>query len=94
MKDEKKLVQDELDAKHERHVKSLQGAPCVYRAPDPRTGRMRNYYPPVNCSGNCSHCGWNPEVKERRVAKMLAELEARRKAEAKAARKAKKGAKK
>lgn len=89
MKDEKKLVEDEQVSTY----KSLRKAPCVYRSPDPRTKRKRDYYPNVNCEFHCDHCGWNPAVAKKRVAKMLAELDERRKAEARAARKAKKGAK-
>jgi len=93
MKDEKKLVEDEQQATAERVYKSTLSAPCAYPGPDPRTGKMRNYYPTVNCQADCSHCGWNPVVKKKRVAKMLAELDARRREEAKAKRR-KKGAKK
>ena len=95
MKDEKKLVADEEKASGERRDKRLIQAPCAYRALDPVTKRMRDFYPPVSCLFDCEHCGWNPEVKAKRVAKMLAEVDARRRAEAAAERKArKKGASK
>ena len=94
MKDEKKLVADEEKAKEERKSKRANKAPCTYSAPDPRTGRMRDYYPAVICSCDCAACGWNPEVKEKRVSKMMAEVEARRAAEAAKKRKAKKGGRK
>ena len=93
MKDEKKLVADEIDATKERMDKRKIQAPCAFKGPDPRTGRLRDYYPSVACPYDCAHCGWNPAVAKKRVAKMLAELEERRKAEARAARKAKKGVK-
>lgn len=83
MKDEKKLLADEKNAKQERMDKRKIQAPCAFKAPDPRTGRLRDYYPAVACPRDCDHCGWNPEVKEKRVAKMRAELQARRRAEAK-----------
>ena len=92
MKDEKKLVSDEEKASGERRDKRLIKAPCAYRARDPVTKRMRDYYPTVSCAFGCENCGWNPEVKAKRVAKMLAEVEERRRAEARANRKAKKGA--
>ena len=72
MKDEKKLVEDEQVSTY----KSLRKAPCVFRSPDPRTKRKHDYYPSVNCEFHCDHCGWNPAVAKKRVAKMLAELEA------------------
>ena len=93
-KSEEKIVEEELQKKAETIYKRGRNAPCVFPGPDPRTGRIRDYYPAVSCAGHCDFCGWNPEVRKKRVAKMLAELEARQKAEAKAARKAKKGAKK
>ena len=92
MKDEKKLVAGEEKASGERRDKRLIQAPCAYRALDPVTKRMRDFYPPVSCLFDCKHCGWNPEVKAKRVAKMLAEVEERRRAEARANWKAKKGA--
>ena len=96
MKDEKKLVADEEKAIAERASKRQIEAPCVFKAPDPRTGKFRDYFPSVNCDvKSCDNCGWNPEVARRRVDKMLAEVDARRRAEAAAERKArKKGASK
>ena len=90
MKDEKTLVAAEKQAGEERRDKRRIQAPCAYRALDPVTKRMRDFYPPVSCLFDCEHCGWNPEVKEKRVAKMLAELEERRRAEAREARRSKK----
>ena len=94
MKSEKKLVEEEQEKSAERVYKRNKKAPCVFPGPDPRTGRIRDYYPAVGCDGHCDFCGWNPDVKKKRVAKMLTELEERRRAEARAAQMSKKGAKK
>ena len=70
MKDEKKLVADEEKAIAERASKRQIEAPCVFKAPDPRTGRLRDYFPSVICDvKSCSKCGWNPEVAEERKKK-------------------------
>ena len=41
MKDEKKLVADEIDATKERMDKRKIQAPCAFKAPDPRAGKYK-----------------------------------------------------
>lgn len=55
------------------------GSPCGYEAFNPTTKKNQIFYPAVSCHGECDRCGWNPEVKQRRVDKMLAEIAARKK---------------
>ena len=61
-----------------RQTKKQMKAPCVYVAWNDMLNKDTDFYPAVNCSYDCAHCGWNPEVKQKRVEKIVAELEAER----------------
>lgn len=63
----------------ERRPKVLMKAPCQYEEWSDTQNKDIYVYPAVSCSFDCAHCGWNPEVKAKRVEKMLAEIAARRK---------------
>lgn len=63
----------------ERKSKSSKKAPCVYEVYDEVFHKKMQVYPAVNCGYHCSHCGWNPEIAQKRVEKMQAELAARKK---------------
>lgn len=52
--------------------------PCMQETTDPETGKKIWRMPPVNCSLHCEKCGWNPEVKRRRIQKMQDELDGKR----------------
>ena len=58
---------------------SKSGAPCAYIGYDEVLKKNRPFYPAVACNGACYQCGWNPEVKEKRVRKMQEEIAARKK---------------
>ena len=62
-----------------RKSKAAISAPCVYEAWDNVRRKNVPAYPAVNCEYHCSHCGWNPEIAQKRVEKMQAELAARKK---------------
>ena len=74
MKDEKNLIDEEVKAKKERAYKRNVSAPCRFRARD-QSGIMKVLYPAVSCDCQCDHCGWNPEIRKKRVDKMLEELD-------------------
>lgn len=63
----------------ERKSKSSKKAPCVYEVYDEVFHKKMQGYPAVNCGYHCSSCGWNPEIAQKRVEKMQAELVARKK---------------
>lgn len=45
-------------------------APCAFLDWNEITRRYMKKTPLVNCDGHCDRCGFNPEVKERRIKKM------------------------
>ena len=51
--------------------------PCLQESTDPESGK-KVWRKPVKCGMHCEKCGWNPEVKEKRIAKMLKELDGKR----------------
>ena len=61
-----------------RRQKRLLNPPCAMKTTDGITGIIITDYPSVICGFHCETCGWNPEVKKKRVEKMVAELEAER----------------
>ena len=61
-----------------RKQKRLLNPPCSVKSTDPGTGLIFMDFPSVICGFHCDTCGWNPEVKKKRVEKMVAELEAER----------------
>lgn len=58
----------------ERRKKRESKAPCVYSAWNEVLHKDTDFYPTVNCSYDCDHCGWNPEVKLRRLEKIKSNL--------------------
>lgn len=42
-------------------------APCAFEAWDGRKKKEVLRYPNVGCAQECETCGWNPEVKQRRL---------------------------
>ncbi len=42
-------------------------APCVYTDWSEAKQKETEYYPAVKCKLRCETCGWNPEVRERRL---------------------------
>lgn len=73
---EKEDIQQEIMAQTKKRAR---GSPCGFEAFDPNTKKNTIYYPAVACHGECDWCGWNPEVRKKRVDKMLAELASRKK---------------
>lgn len=63
-----------------RQLKCSRRAPCVYQSWNDRLNKDSDFYPNVNCSFDCDSCGWNPDVKKRRVEKMREELRRKKKA--------------
>ena len=61
-----------------RKQKRLLNPPCAMKSTDGATGLILTDYPSVICGFHCESCGWNPEVKKKRVEKMVAELESER----------------
>ena len=61
-----------------RRQKRLLNPPCAMKTTDGITGIIITDYPSVICGFHCETCGWNPEVKKKRVEKMVAGLEAER----------------
>ena len=60
-----------------RKTKPAISAPCVYEVWDEVRNKDVPVYPAVNCSYGCDRCGWNPEVKEQRIAKIRESLQRR-----------------
>ena len=56
-----------------RKQKRLLNPPCAMKSTDGATGLILTDYPSVICGFHCESCGWNPEVKKKRVEKMIAE---------------------
>lgn len=49
-------------------------APCVYPTWNSIMHKDVYIHPDVNCDRNCTKCGWNPDVAERRLVKIRAKL--------------------
>ena len=47
--------------------------PCVYMEWDAILEKDRPRKPAVDCNLDCDHCGWNPEVAQKRIIKMKLE---------------------
>lgn len=60
-----------------RKSKASMSAPCSYEAWDEVRHKNIQVFPAVNCSYDCEHCGWNPDVKEQRIAKIRESLQRR-----------------
>ncbi len=45
--------------------------PCLFIVSDEKTAREKETAPAVDCDLNCRECGWNPEVRERRLMGMF-----------------------
>lgn len=60
-----------------RKSKSSVSAPCSYEAWDEVRHKNVQVFPAVNCAYHCGTCGWNPDVKERRIAKIRESLQRR-----------------
>ena len=41
--------------------------PCGYTVWNKYRREDEIVYPPVNCGGDCDHCGWNPKVAAKRL---------------------------
>lgn len=67
---EKKMIGKEK-RQDDRLMKAGFRAPC--RCPDRKRAwrKEADRYPAVNCEFRCEECGWNPEVKERRLRRMF-----------------------
>lgn len=63
----------------ERAEKRKLRAPCLFVEYNDRLRREIESYPAVSCAFRCDRCGWNPVVKQQRIEKIKAELEARKK---------------
>lgn len=46
------------------------GGPCAFEYWDEAARCARDRYPDVRCEYNCESCGFNPEVKARRLEKI------------------------
>ena len=55
----------ERKSKRERH------APCSYFEYNEVKHRDEECYPAVICNHDCGKCGWNPEVREKRIQALL-----------------------
>ena len=55
------------DRKQKRKV----NAPCGYERWDDELQKNVTWYPAVLCEMDCSHCGFNPAVKEQRINRLL-----------------------
>ena len=47
--------------------------PCVYMEWDEILEKYRPRKPAVDCNLDCDHCGWNPEIAQKRIIKMKLE---------------------
>ena len=47
--------------------------PCVYMEWNEILEKDRHRKPDVDCNMDCDHCGWNPEVAQKRILKMKLE---------------------
>lgn len=61
--------QKELESRH---------PPCATSEWNERQNRTVWHKPPVDCVFNCEACGWNPEVANRRIKKLKAEISERK----------------
>ena len=50
-------------------LKRSMNAPCLYLE-EGKGGHIIRHAPAVDCEWDCDHCGFNPRVKERRLAKL------------------------
>ena len=50
-----------------RDKKIMEDRPCLYLEKNKEKGGFEICAPAVDCSFNCSSCGWNPEERERRM---------------------------
>lgn len=41
--------------------------PCIFQYWSETRKRFFDSVPAVDCSGDCVHCGWNPDEQERRL---------------------------
>lgn len=58
-----------LSAKSHDSMKRSMNAPCLFVELD-KAGRKIRHAPAVDCEWNCENCGFNPLVKQRRLAKI------------------------
>ena len=47
--------------------------PCVYMEWNEILEKDRPRKPAVDCNLDCDHCGWNPEIAQKRIIKMKLE---------------------
>ena len=65
------MGRDDFTAEAEaRRAKRDIRAPCMYKAWNEVQRKDTEFYPAVDCDCECSHCGWNPEVAARRIARL------------------------
>ena len=50
-------------------LKRSMNAPCLFLE-EGKGGHIIRHAPAVDCEWDCDHCGFNPRVKERRLAKL------------------------
>ena len=48
--------------------------PCVYMEWNEILEKDRPRKPAVDCKLDCDHCGWNPEVAQKRIQKIKSEI--------------------
>lgn len=58
-----------ISAKNHDSLKRTMNAPCLVIELD-KAGRKVRRVPAVDCEWNCENCGFNPRVKQRRLAKL------------------------
>lgn len=67
---EKKMIGKEK-RQDDRLMKAGLRVPCRCAGRNGAGRKSGEHYPAVNCEFRCEECGWNPEVKERRLRRMF-----------------------
>lgn len=58
-----------ISARSHDSMKRTINAPCLFTE-EGKGGHIIRHAPAVDCDWNCENCGFNPRVKERRLAKI------------------------